>query len=251
MMETPVHLPYREGLRNWLRTATKRLCIEAKWRIYQEILAHYNEAVEAHQEEGLSEDDAHDRALASLGSARKAAREFRRTHLTVRQAKWLQNALEAEQRTAQNRDHRSYNVVLSFPFGVLAVLFVPFLGVKVIGLFVSAVSMFVFGLYLTRAERGQSTDSEEASPHHRSVDEVVLMQVFEFGMVLSLMLFLMNLYFCDLATNTGFALSVTVVTCLVLTAGFVHSLVRVGLPLSIWRKLRRGADFTDPRGRLE
>ena len=49
-MESPVHLPYREGLRNWLRTATKRLCIEAKWRVYQEILVHYNEAVDAHLE---------------------------------------------------------------------------------------------------------------------------------------------------------------------------------------------------------
>ena len=48
-MEPPVLRPYREGLRNWLRTATKRLCIEAKWRVYQEILAHHAETVDAHR----------------------------------------------------------------------------------------------------------------------------------------------------------------------------------------------------------
>jgi hypothetical protein len=74
------------GLPQWLEIATETLAAPAKERIRTEIEAHYSESVAAHLAEGASESDAQAAALTELGSAKAAARRFRRQHLTEKEA---------------------------------------------------------------------------------------------------------------------------------------------------------------------
>jgi hypothetical protein len=69
-------------LPEWLGIATKNLAVPAKERIRAEIDEHYTEAVTSHLAEGMSESDAKINALAELGDARKAAKRFRKIHMT-------------------------------------------------------------------------------------------------------------------------------------------------------------------------
>ncbi len=82
--------PYE--LQAWLRIATKALATRAKERIRLEIEAHYAEAVSDHLRKGLSESDARSVALAELGDAGKAAKCFRKCHLTTREAEGVERA---------------------------------------------------------------------------------------------------------------------------------------------------------------
>jgi hypothetical protein len=70
------------NLPEWLEIATKSLAVPAKERIIAEINEHYAEAVTSHLAEGLSESDAKISSLAELGDARKAAKRFRKIHMT-------------------------------------------------------------------------------------------------------------------------------------------------------------------------
>ena len=69
-------------LPEWLEIATKNLAVPAKERIRAEIDEHYTETVTSHLAEGMSESDAKISALAELGDARKAAKRFRKIHMT-------------------------------------------------------------------------------------------------------------------------------------------------------------------------
>jgi len=69
-------------LPEWLEIATKNLAVPAKERILAEIDEHYTETVTSHLAEGMSESDAKISALAELGDARKAAKRFRKIHMT-------------------------------------------------------------------------------------------------------------------------------------------------------------------------
>lgn len=69
-------------LPGWLEIATKNLAVPAKERIRAEIDEHYTETVTSHLAEGMSESDARISALAELGDARKAAKRFRKIHMT-------------------------------------------------------------------------------------------------------------------------------------------------------------------------
>ena len=71
---------------DWLNISTRKLAPSAQERIRLEIEAHHAESVVAHQQAGLSKNDAEAAALAELGDVRQAARRFKRQHLTVRQA---------------------------------------------------------------------------------------------------------------------------------------------------------------------
>ena len=86
--------PY--DLHAWLRIATKGLAPRAKERIRLEIEAHHAEAVSDHLRKGLSESDARSAALAELGDARKAAKCFRKRHLTTREAEGLERAFSRQ-----------------------------------------------------------------------------------------------------------------------------------------------------------
>jgi len=80
-------------LQAWLRIATNGLAPRAKERIRLEIEAHHASAVSDHLRKGLSEFDARSAALAELGDAGKAARCFRKCHLTTREAEGVERAL--------------------------------------------------------------------------------------------------------------------------------------------------------------
>ena len=82
--------PYE--LHAWLRIATKGLATRAKERIRLEIEAHHAEAVSDHLRKGLSESDARSAALAELGDAGKAAKCFRKRHLTTQEAEGVERA---------------------------------------------------------------------------------------------------------------------------------------------------------------
>jgi len=70
-------------LKPWLDIATKGLSSESKERANDEVAAHFHDAIDAATDAGLSEDDAVQRAIDSLGSPRKAHRAFRRAYLTT------------------------------------------------------------------------------------------------------------------------------------------------------------------------
>lgn len=85
-------IPERQTLSDWLRIATWRLADSAKERIRSEIESHYNQAVEAHRENGLSEFAAHAAALEELGDPEAAAKRFRKQHLTESEAEKLEKS---------------------------------------------------------------------------------------------------------------------------------------------------------------
>ncbi len=82
--------PPISALDDWLDTATRGLCDEAYARIADEIEAHVAEHVEHLQLEGLSEEDAEEKAIEALGDPRKARREFKRSHLTSGEMSYFQ-----------------------------------------------------------------------------------------------------------------------------------------------------------------
>jgi hypothetical protein len=87
-MLRPQH-PMDEGLWDWLQIATEGLSHRASARIATEVEAHYNEAVSSHLAEGRSLVGAQVMAIEELGDAKKAARRFRKKHLTEREVKQL------------------------------------------------------------------------------------------------------------------------------------------------------------------
>jgi hypothetical protein len=79
------------NIAEWLMIATKDLCEQAKSRVTLEIEAHYKEAVEVHLAIEESQPGAEAKALEELGDPNKAARRFRRMHLTKKEAKKLKS----------------------------------------------------------------------------------------------------------------------------------------------------------------
>lgn len=71
------------ALETWLETATRNLAPRAVTQISNEITAHVHSAVAQHQLEGMSAELALELAVKELGSAKAAARGYRRAHLTV------------------------------------------------------------------------------------------------------------------------------------------------------------------------
>ncbi|MBI5092057.1 MAG: hypothetical protein HZB26_06380 [Candidatus Hydrogenedentes bacterium] len=78
---------------HWIDEATRGLCEEACARVTREILGHYEDAVADALQSGQTEDEARAVAMESLGSAKAAGREYRRTYLTAKEAKWLRARL--------------------------------------------------------------------------------------------------------------------------------------------------------------
>jgi len=85
-------LPIYSRLPEWLNAATENLSAPAKARIKLEIESHFQQAMESHCAQGATEREARTRALMELGNAQAAARSFRKTHLTEKEA----NALKIE-----------------------------------------------------------------------------------------------------------------------------------------------------------
>lgn len=80
----PLRLEYAR-VSSWLATATKGLSDESKARVHDEIIAHFHDALDEGMRAGLTEEQAVEQAVTSLGSPKAARRAFRRTHLTRHQ----------------------------------------------------------------------------------------------------------------------------------------------------------------------
>lgn len=83
----PSHWPEYRYLMPWLEVATKGLCDDARTRIREEFRDHFQDALAQQVAAGLDEETAARQAVEGLGSPRRALRDFRRVHLTARQAK--------------------------------------------------------------------------------------------------------------------------------------------------------------------
>jgi len=271
-MEAPALRPYREGLRNWLRTATKRLCVEAKARICQEVGAHYTEAVDVHREEGMAEADAHSRALSSLGPPRKAAREFRKTHLTHRQAVRLEKTLHTASVTPQKIYVHEYTCKVMFCFlGVIAMLLLalvvtnPFQIVRdsaddfwesgsleVLAFLIMLAPLFVLLGGQIAVQRRRRTNPASRRVRVLSANDVVLAHTVHCGYIMWLYLCFSTHFLWLITLEIGglFFFFVLPVSLVVMAAAASYMFLTALLHLSLWQKLRRGAEFTDPRGRL-
>jgi|SRR5579872_2067424 len=84
-----------EDLYEWLEIATKKLAPPARARVKLEIEAHYAEAVAAHRAAGSLEYASQAEALAELGDAKEAARNFQKRHLTAREFKAVEGMLKS------------------------------------------------------------------------------------------------------------------------------------------------------------
>lgn len=80
------------GVRTWLDIACFGLCDTAKIGIAEEVLDHFNDAQEAALARRLSQRDAAQEALASLGDPYEARKGFRRVHLTESEERWIDPA---------------------------------------------------------------------------------------------------------------------------------------------------------------
>jgi hypothetical protein len=76
-------------LPEWLEIATRGLAATGKERITREIEAHYDEAVQARVAQGEPVQAAEAGIIADLGEPDKAARKFRRSHLTEKEVTHL------------------------------------------------------------------------------------------------------------------------------------------------------------------
>lgn len=80
-------------LDRWLEYATKNLCEEARREIRQEIETHYSDALESHVAAGQPDPEARLLAMADLGDPKESNRQFRRSHLTLKEAKHFSGLL--------------------------------------------------------------------------------------------------------------------------------------------------------------
>jgi hypothetical protein len=68
----------------WFETATKNIAQSELPKLRNELEAHVFEAVQAHQQIGMTALEAENKAVLELGDPKIAARGFARTHLTKR-----------------------------------------------------------------------------------------------------------------------------------------------------------------------
>jgi hypothetical protein len=99
-----------EGLWDWLQIATEGLCQNAVTRIILEIEAHYKEALIAHEEEGKSVAEARAMSLQELGDAKRAAKRFRKKHLTEKEHEKLEK-LTADAFKPCSKSHLAIEIV--------------------------------------------------------------------------------------------------------------------------------------------
>ncbi|HWA93607.1 MAG TPA: hypothetical protein VG844_03330 [Terracidiphilus sp.] len=79
-------------LEMWLKRATRWLSADSRAQVRREIEEHFHAAREAAMGEGASEADAERAALAALGDARAANRQYRRVLLTKSEARMMRTS---------------------------------------------------------------------------------------------------------------------------------------------------------------
>lgn len=80
------------NLEMWLKRASRCLSANSAAQVRKEILEHFDAAREAAMSEGASKADAESSALAALGDARTANRQYRSVLLTKSEARVLRNS---------------------------------------------------------------------------------------------------------------------------------------------------------------
>ena len=85
--------PSVRNVDDWLVIATKDLAPVGKVRICAEIEAHFADGVESHLAEGHSLAQSRDAVLAELGDPFSAGKRFRKRHLTVKEAAFIQTLI--------------------------------------------------------------------------------------------------------------------------------------------------------------
>src|SRR5262245_20019576 len=78
-----------QTLEQWLEVATRGLCDSAAARVRAEIVEHYQSAIEAAGAVDVESPDVEGQALAALGDAKTANRQYRRVLLTEGEATLL------------------------------------------------------------------------------------------------------------------------------------------------------------------
>jgi hypothetical protein len=76
-------------LDNWLKQATRRLANDSSAKVRGEIQAHYESALDAAINSGVTTDEAERKALAALGDAKAVNRQYRSVLLTSAEARIL------------------------------------------------------------------------------------------------------------------------------------------------------------------
>jgi hypothetical protein len=84
----------------WLETANDGLCEEACQATRQEIESHYSDALKSYLAAGRSQAEARLVAMADLGDPREANRRFKKTHLTIKEARHASGLLRPPKRRA-------------------------------------------------------------------------------------------------------------------------------------------------------
>ncbi len=87
-----------KSLDDWLDSATRGLCDDARERIAEEIAAHYEDALGEARGIGLTEEASVKKAVEALGDPRRALRKLHSEHLTIREAKKVQKFVGASKR---------------------------------------------------------------------------------------------------------------------------------------------------------
>ena len=85
-----------QAVEQWLSVATRGLCASAAERVHAEIGDHYQSALESAQAAGLDVVEAERSAVAALGHAKAANREYRRVLLTKGEDRLLRWAISEE-----------------------------------------------------------------------------------------------------------------------------------------------------------
>jgi hypothetical protein len=75
---------YLEARDHWLDDATRGLPKASRGWVRDELLAHYDDALDEHLSSGITTGEAHRRVMAELGSAKSIAADLRQTHLAER-----------------------------------------------------------------------------------------------------------------------------------------------------------------------
>ncbi len=143
-------------LQTWLDIATRGLCDEAKARIRDDIQSHVVEAMRSRLKDGVAPEVTMQQAVKDLGDPRKARLEFRRIHLTTRQARYI-NILTDPKMVAAAKKGRRWMLPLAVAW-LAAALTISFMTVP-INKFELAGLLTLFVLFLWNPSISQGTKS--------------------------------------------------------------------------------------------
>lgn len=144
-LNVTIRMPKKiESINDWITVAARGLAKDAWVRVREETYAHYESAREESLRQGASEEHANAAALASLGNARAASRQYKKIHLT----EWETNLMKQDECATQALGRRPYLLVVPLALMCAAVAgFTINPGPATLLLLVGAAGLcFVFGV---------------------------------------------------------------------------------------------------------